>query len=472
MAVGQNAFYDELRSILHIRCPKLSVFNGSKTASANDAALHVKVSAGDANYLIPSILMQDTTAGYYNAAVPKFKFIDFNEICDVTLRWMCSAMSNMYKNTTSHENLPINCGLSMNQFQIMLRAMMIGLYPYQHAGQTIYPIENVNNLNTQGRIFVPFLVTTATVNGLSFPTTVLPLALVENLRALKLARDYQYYNPRTGKATMKHATYYIPIIGVYKDTILDYKGYVYADNNNNPVPILTGQGGAISLIDGNNGGTFINIADSQRLTELVTIFNEFVAVISPCTQSPTQLAFDDSVDALRVIAQDNLIDVKSNPNYKEGVIDKFAAGYTYMKLGASYTKYGVARINQQKYLNALFAVQQQWILPEIPIYLGDPTTGYGNITTDKMRLYHTEAWYAPINKQPGLGVKLDVFRFGFISQMSKAYNAEDTTTVKILNEAEKDGDGGLFSNIVKAFAPVAVSALKYGVATVASSVMQ
>jgi len=471
IGVGQNAFYDELRSILHIRCPKLSVFNGSKTNSANDPALHVKVSSGDANYLVPSILMQDTTAGYYNAAVPKFKFIDFHEICDVVLRWLCAATSYMYKNTTSHDNLPPNCGLTMNQFQLLLRAMMIGMYPQQHAGQTIYPVDGVSNTNNGGKIFIPFLVSTATVNGLSFPTVILPLALVENLRCLKLAKDFQYYNPVNGKATMKHATYYIPVVGVYKDVVLNWKDYLYSDGNN-AVPILTGQGGNISVVDGNNGGTFINIADSSRLTELVTIFNEYVTIIAPCTQSPTQLAFDDPADALRVIAQDNIIDVRINPNYSEKQLDKWASGYQYPKLGATFTKYGMARINQQKFLNALFAIQQQWILPELPLYAGDPVTGYGMITVDKIRLYNTEAWYAPINKQPGLGVRLDLFRFGYIGQLAKAYNASDTTTVKVLSNTEEEGDGGLFSNIVKAFAPVAVSALKYGVTTVASSLIQ
>jgi len=117
-------------------------------------------------------------------------------------------------------------------------------------------------------------------------------------------------------------------------------------------------------------------------------------------------------------------------------------------------------ISQQPLLQSTFAVQKQWVRPEVPQFL--PQSSVGSIDASVVRVTYIEPWQVDFgskarNSSPPTFSELQGI---YIANSTKALLADDSEIVKLLLGASHHGQGGILGSLVSMFADLAPPIIK------------
>jgi len=303
-AFGSNAgIVTELFSEVFVNSPVFGVFS-SYEQNVFRAFSHSRQYGGGGCYLggrIQEALRVNDVRGKVR---PTFKFIDFNEFYEVAALWLAGAMSLAQTNLIQEEVVPLICPLSVQDFRIMLRQIIMFMFEDSQSMTEDLYYQGVDT-------FFPFLVSTGTCGKDVAAPAVLPIIMTENLRALmRRTVATKPVHIKGGASYPAQVIDFVPCWGMWQSDIAKIDNYSYTTATGaGPFPVFSTvpDEQVINLIDGaaTIGSTPIYYPldlNGAELVKSVQEWNEFLQTklaANSCTLSP--VGCEKGISALEMI---------------------------------------------------------------------------------------------------------------------------------------------------------------------------
>jgi len=274
-----------------------------------------------------------TKEGLKSKKAPIFKFIDLNEFVEVgaiVLQKAVQAALNDSDNSTNIVTLgttdgaaavgAYQCPLTLQEFALLIRAVMMNMFKdTQCFVQGLYP--RTVGVSPDNNVFCACV---AGANSCALPTVsamMLPDALVENMKAC----TYSIAQVK-GKKGKTHPRIVLPVLGIFTQDLLDPLDY-QAEYSYNTLP--TAIGGTlnifapatsvqISLIDGFFGGrgNYCYINDPAALNRLITLYNDWINMLTPFITSLSAPSTDAGMPVLTNMNLTSYVVPAIDPGFK------------------------------------------------------------------------------------------------------------------------------------------------------------
>jgi len=379
---------------------------------------------------------------------PKLHAVDFMEFGSVLLTYITMMQQAAANNKGENPIDPalLQCPLTIQELLLLLRNVMMQCFKdTQNSVQTTYPALPPS---AESNCFVPFICSTGTCFIDPVPLK-LPLVFIENMRALRArpihraGSDYEWF---------------IPILGKYKTDAFARADFQFAYGEDSYFsfkdPALlyqktTGAGTArrvqmmaetsIDLIDGDSTGGYVAINSPKRLTELATLYNEWITSsgLSDYSSTLASLGTEDGVRLLESISWTR------QWNFQEATADKPIQDTRIMKRKVHQTPYltrGAIEDSSQSviYAVAYEQVQSIWILPTWDVQT------FGSSIAAQGVMGET---YGQSRTSEEVGTLLADMHFNYASKLIKSKFAEESDWEISFKQFMKGGRGGILAGL-------------------------
>lgn len=228
---------------------------------------------------------------------PIFKKMDFNEVFEVCALWLANVLTLASGNVLQEDGTtPLICPLTVQDFRILLRQAILSM---NMEAQSMTQDLTFFSLDE----FFPFIVSSGTCAKQLGNTMVLPIPLVENLRA-SIRRTFRAKSA-DGKWDGQIVDF-TPVWGMWASDIPLITNYTYT-NGSGTFPVFTTLVAEmpINLIDGSftpPGGptVWLDLNGPELLTN-ATLWNEFVSNLAANSTTLTPIGSEKGISALEVI---------------------------------------------------------------------------------------------------------------------------------------------------------------------------
>jgi len=298
-AVGTSTGYlTEVFSEVYINTPLLSIFTQYELGlyrSFSEARMY----GGTGCYTGARLQQLANMREINNKVRPVFKKVDFNEFYEVAALWLAGVLTQASGNILQEDaTTPLICPLTVQNFRILLRQAIISTtMEAQSMGQDLRYFEE--------DAFYPFIVSSGTCGKQLANTMVLPIPLVENIRALMRrtfrAKDKQGQN----KGPIVD---FVPVWGMWASDIPQITNYTYT-NGTGTFPVFSTDLAemTINLLDGSStvppvsgAQTWLDL-NGPELVNNVTLWNQFVSSLSANSITLTPIGSEKGISALQVV---------------------------------------------------------------------------------------------------------------------------------------------------------------------------
>lgn len=253
-----------------------------------------------------------------NKVRPIFKMIDFNEIYEVMALWVAEVMSLASTNTNQAEGVvPLIVPMTVQEFRILLRQAILSVFQTSQALSFDQVFSGIDQ-------FYPFLVSTGTCGKDLGNPMLMPIILVENIRAWirRTLRTGQKANvPVSKRAPVQGALSvidFVPVIGMWGSDIPLVSNYTYTVGTNEfPVFGTNAMETPINLIDGSYLSTsppsqaYLDLNGGQ-LSDLLTSWNSFISTLTANSCTLSSLGGEKGIAALEVLTM-SYVSIKALP---------------------------------------------------------------------------------------------------------------------------------------------------------------
>lgn len=393
----------------------------------------------------------------------KFHCVDFIEFADVIAIWvvlMQSTMINDVNNSNTPDATKIQCPLSIQEMQMLLRNVLMTAFKDTQAGaQGLYPVVPTSSNDNQ---FVPF----TTHAGTCFLQSVdmeLPVPIIENIRCLV----YRYT-----ERSKNDKEFFAPVLGKYRNDALDTDNYQFTIGETTTNSFATGptfkrlvamEKGqpvyrpevepVISLVDGQCSAGVAAINNPKHLEELAAMWNQWLKDSGLTTYSirTCSLGTEKGINALCSInmtrhwVEDQT--AKTTQTYLDTRLQK--PKYKHMVATEYAERLAIADTSQSVILQAPYEqVQSVWILPIIQnTFLGPQQ----NTLVPRWQAMMNETFLASYSSGFD-GDKLSEMHATYAAKMIKARQAENSDWSLFFAQMSTEGRGGVLSGIVAGLA--------------------
>jgi hypothetical protein len=487
-----------------VRRPIFSCFYNNPTSQPDLTRYPVKLEqfGGDGIFLGAIASLYDLS-WLKDTVPPRFKFCDLNEFIDVYATVLIKAVTQAVLDPTTQTALQqkapadaeswlssnFTCPISFQMFKLLMRALLMNIFSdTQCYVQGIFPRSTISDAN-------PFTACTSSANTCPLPNTTYmlwPGALIENARSFT-------YNINEG--VPKNVEVTVPVLGIYsQDNLIPTDYQITADISNFVYTfplfqVIPGETN-ISLIDGSASGTLCFINDPAQLTNLASVFNDWVNNLSayihrlgpvstdsglnvltmanvtaywlPVEPTPDELkrrAYYKKIQHKRRLSADQIgkgkeMDFKSEekPDFKLNVFER-CYGFKPNRALLSTSPYASRNLVAYSFRFAPFktvweGIQQYMIMP---IYNGSPGVGQTDGTNINriaaMQGEGNQLIVANTSNVMSMASKHDLYA----SLMVQARNSPQKNIMDQIDELNKHGRGSIFSDIVNACGQAAVA---------------
>jgi len=301
-AVGSPTGYvNELFSEVYINSPLLSIFSSYELQLYRTFS-EARISGGSGCYTGGRLQQLTLPREMHNKIRPIFKKIDFNEAFEVVALWLANVLSLASGNVLQEDGTtPLICPLTVQDFRILFRqAILSTTMEAQSMAQDYRYFEEDS--------FYPFIVSSGTCAKQLANTMVLPIPLVENIRAL-MRRTFRA-KTRDGSNNGPIVDF-VPVWGMWASDIDQITNYTY-NNGLGTFPVFSTVAGPgveipINLLDGSAivppvGGSQIWLdLNGPELVSNVTLWNSFVSNLSANSTTLSPIGSEKGISALQVI---------------------------------------------------------------------------------------------------------------------------------------------------------------------------
>jgi len=291
---GGGGIMTEAFSENFIQSPIFSVFSSYEDQVFRSYS-HTRMWGGGGCYLGGRLTELQSLKEIKNKVRPIFKLIDFNEFYEVCGLWLGGVLQQLVTNTTQ-DDATTNAPLSVQNFRILLRQAIMSMFQESQA--------LVQDLVFQGDAdtFYPFIVSAGTCGKNTANSMMLPIVMVENLRAL-LRRTLQTVDKR-GK--VNGFLDFVPVWGMWQSDIplvTNYSYYVEPDIYD--IFTVPPSEMAINLIDGSAvtpGPVVVNLdLNGGALTSNLASWNAFVATFAANSGTLSPIGSEEGITVLEVL---------------------------------------------------------------------------------------------------------------------------------------------------------------------------
>lgn len=393
----------------------------------------------------------------------KFHCVDFLEFADVVAIWvnlMQQAIITDTNNSTAPDPAVIQCPLSIQEMQMLLRnVLMTAFKDTQAAVQGLYPTVPTGVDDNQ---FVPFTAHAGTC-FLQSVEMELPVPIVENIRSLV----YRYT-----ERSKNDKEFFVPVLGKYRSDALDSDNYAFTigETTTNSfavgptfkkliamekgVPVYKPEvEPVISLVDGQCTAGIAAINNPKHLEELAAMWNQWLKNSGLTTYSirVCGLGTEKGINALCSINMTRHWTVDQNARTTQTYVDTrlLKPKYKHMVATEYAARLAIADTCQSVILEAPYEqVQSVWILPIIQNTFFSSTQ---NTLVPRWQAMMNETFLASYSSGFD-GDKLSEMHTTYASKMIKARAAENSEWSDFFATMSSEGRGGVLSGIVAGLA--------------------
>jgi len=467
--------------------PAFATYGIDNGASKRYFRLHRNFS-GDPIVLGSLLVDAKSVKEYRTKQPPIFKYIDHGELVDVLAQWFVLLFSQYSQDVNIQVKNLVNLGMSFQDFNILVRAVAMYVFASSnHWGQSMINLVPTGNDD----YFIPFLSSSSgAVSNSNVAGIQLPILFAENLKCLKSAINYAYSVPGSKTIDYSNPTYMIPVYGKWSQNVLVASDYQYLNVSTNAmIPIFTADPtDVINIVDGSTNGGYANIGGSNKLTELVQIWNENIETLRAYSMSLTTLESDEGLNAFRSIGFTRVCQVfNESKKLKREKFIKEKEKPKEFKVSEDWTLHSVRRnfLKHRISVNAVTLKEPQYTYNEVQIMSTQSQQYFNNTVWSKV----LSIWILPVGHVNVTNTDVDNFNTEdariFYSEPNIIRNAavqNSSTTMHtthtiyaqqlvrtkyglpqdietILQSAAESGKGGLIGGILEAFAPVIASAV-------------
>lgn len=406
----------------------------------------------------------------------KFHAIDFLQFGDILATWVGLVQNQYATDSTVTTTVPATCPLTLQEFLLLLRNELMHQFSFQWTAQGVFPIQPVGDGDNQ---FVAYISSSNTcpIQGMGMK---LPLSIVENIRCLS-GRGIQYNQYKKWDIE-----WFWPVLGQMALDSLVTSNYQYINTEGSPVESFTvisqiervnnssKDGGKkflrdmveapIDLVDGYNASAskFVFINDPNRLTQLVTLWNDWISKFDsycdPLTSIGNELGIrvltslgttrhwqvvpsfrrfvNSDVRDIRLMARKNLNSVYAN---REIVADTFQS-----------------KPEDEPYT----MIMSRWVLP---VNLLQSGSQYNNLSTIQRYQSFSREYFSKSYISDGeTGTILSVINMNYAAKMVRSKLAEKNDWVQFFEQQTAQGRGGILSSLAASWIGKAVGSPEVG----------
>lgn len=407
---------------------------------------------------------------------PKFKFIDFREFQEVVAMWASKIVSQYWTDPSLAiaslgvgDQLPATtvCPLTLQEMGLVLRNEILFMFgPTQNGVQSLLPILPTGAGDKQ---FMPYL-TGNTGSAVQSFKMKLPLPLVENLRALIL----HVVATASGK---DHELLY-PVIGQYYGDDLVYTDYTFTTTDSLGATTQTPTFAAlpaiqrrarssskssdvkwtktmvetiIDFVDTSNGTAYVFINDPGRLTQLTTLWNEWVGKFQSYSSPVSEVSLDPGVNVLTSINQTRYWANESTA-FKARMLD-VRDDRIESRRALATTVYATRQAFAVSYREAPLADTQKittmWILPVSYLQVGSASPNASSFV--RIQAVNSEEFSTTTSTTGDTGTTMSTLHSIFADSMVHGKDTESSFDAE-LRSLTTSGKAGILSSLVASWA--------------------
>jgi len=379
--------------------------------------------------------------------------------------------------------------LTIQELGLILRSQIMGAFASTQPGvQSILPILPSSSSDPQ---FLPFIAGVGTVFLAGASQMLLPITIVENIRALTHRAHVQKFP--NGNVAIKH---FIPILGQifgeglnsadYNVTVQTQEGPVMypvfassatlftTTNEKNETVALAEV--PIDLVDGSSSGSFVAINDPMRLSQLVDLHNVWVKTLQAFTCKVGVVGTDAGVNILSSIQNTkmftDLLPDKGGVAIRQGggtsSISSIEAKPQKRRSGKVQKPYIDARMVKRSlhvspFVNrSLIVVTQHdpalaavwttvhnfWIFPSVRLL----PANFNNATSwQRMASTWEEPHSIVVSNENTIPPTFAQYHLIYAQKMVKARNGDEIELDQFIDECTKAGHAGILSSLAAGF---------------------
>lgn len=275
-----GSWYNSVENEVAIRAPILS-HNVVYPTEKEDDRVAEKLTTnegGPAANLAPLLGCFDN---WFNTSRLSFKFLDFNEIVYSLVYWYIRAAELAYREGDISAS-EVTLAMTLQDFQIVVRQMILSNFKDQWIGQFIGPLNYENSATN----FLPFQVLGNCYGNEYYRTLLVPPLVAENLSMLQTVACEDLNQKSTIKKTV-----YVPVWGYYNDVPPVFSLPIPEEPGSIPI-FQVGDQKIINLVDCTISGNFINANGTyyngvmSRWNDAVNRLKKYVNVANAANLAP------------------------------------------------------------------------------------------------------------------------------------------------------------------------------------------
>jgi len=369
----------------------------------------------------------------------------------------------------------ITLQLTMQEFQIAERASFANLFSDTSAlSQGLYPRSTNGSTNE----FVAFLWGVGLYPIPGTTEILYPRLFRENLTALTFKQTIG------GRGGSKNPDLRIPVLGKYAKDSLSYKDFtidVVIEGVTTSYPILLAPGGEdpIEMVDGRTYSTYGAINQTRPVNLYTEEINRITIKIGEFLSPCALLSTDGGIAAFNTIIYTTLWqDGAERTTAKETPVKYMIGGKVVDKIPDKLTKQYKERFQERELkLHPIYAqrdeiikvtaeapiacvyesVLQFFVTPVMKRYPpADEKSTDSNVVAGNGRMPYSLVAIEGTNNFPSMAERIEIFAQMCVREKHSLPTALDT----LLDEMDKNGDGGLLGEVLKTFAQTAGQALQ------------
>lgn len=456
--------------------PLLSSFNTYVVAASetNRYGNYNINTAGDPTF-VGSVMCREMPEAFWRSKIPpRFHAVDFLELLDVVCQWVVAMIQQYVRDNPSVTDItPQLCPLTIQEVGLILRSVCMQAFKEtQTAVQGVGPILPTSSNDNQ---FLPF-VAGNNCCYLAPSLMSLPTPFIENIRALSVRAvraggSIEYYIPVLGKYfedELVRGDYVVEIgdppesVTVFKDPTTIFTKEIYDEKRKITVRVPMAET-SISLVDGYGVAGLVAINDPTRLTELTTLWNEWLNE-SGLTNYTAGLGVMGSEKGLNALASSIMTrhwvtaeDSKDRQERHQN--DSRLVTRSKKRLVSTVYSDRLAIADTSRvtiFTTAYEQVLSIWVLPSLYTTLNVPL-GQSTLVPRAQSMMQ-EGYLAP-SSSGNSGKALSVSHALYASKMIKGKLAAKTDWELFFEEMAKEGRGGILSGLVANLAGAAFPSL-------------
>jgi hypothetical protein len=398
--------------------------------------------------------------GVFTRVAPVAAPIDFNEFVEVMALAVSkvqtiAAKSGVFQGTFDE----LQCPISLQEFKLVLRDQIMRQFSTSQYYGTTYN----HDLPEDGsdRVFQPFMSGVSTCATPGMYEFLLPLEVVENIRALGMVEAQQ------GKKVI----IYYPVLGQMNGDNISAADFNYTKEVDggpaltnpsfatptfaalkNGVKITSKDGSMVTLpesvidpVDGASGSNYLFINDTKQLGKLAALWNGWFMSLATYWQKPTAFSVDAGLSVMRCVATSRFV-VNTGVSIRDTakrietrVVSR--QNKQYENLSDNYADYSSVSICASGPLfDYVQPILSRWVLPS---YYSKNNGGAGNVTYVKVQ-GRTHQPFAAVTASTS-GTSLSELHLAYASSIVKGTMGEDSEFINNLEKLSEKGRAGILS---------------------------